>query len=1396
MTAKDISAGSPEPLGVTVTATGVNIAVFSASAAAIEFCLFDAAGDREERRVQLPERTGDVFHGHLAGVGEGARHGLRAHGPFAPAEGLRFNPAKLLLDPYATLIDRPFRLHPSMFGSLPGDRKMAADDSAPAMPKAIVHRPDRPGPAASFVPWQRTVIYELHVRGFTMRRSDIPAALRGAFAGLGHPAAIEHLVRLGVTSVEIMPAAAWIEEPHLARRNLTNYWGYNPVALMAPDPRLAPGGWDEVRATVAALAAAGIETIVDVVLNHTGEGDELGPTLSLRGLDNATYYRLVPGEMARYNDDAGCGNVLALDRPPVLRLAMDALRTWADLAGIHGFRFDLATILGRRPDGFDPAAPLLSAIAQDPVLRAMKLIAEPWDVGPGGYQLGRFPAEWGEWNDRFRDDARRFWRGDPEQLGPLATRLAGSADFLAGRRRPSRGVNFVVAHDGFTLADLVAHERKHNDANGEDNRDGTDANFSWNHGVEGSAGDESVRAARAADQRALLATLLLARGTPMLAMGAELGHSQKGNNNAYAQDNETAWIDWEAADAGLIAWTERLIAIRRYHPAFREDRFLTGEAAEGDPLPDVAWHRPDGQAMTAGDWRDAGGAALIMILRSADAEIGDRVCLALNCGFESVDIALPEPRDGNCWRLLADSAAPGALGGPLENLAVVAKGRSALVLAEAQAERPTRTAGAGRAEMLGRLAAAAGIAAEWHEVDGTHHFVGDDTKRALLAAMGLPAEHEREARRTLEQLAEERDRRPLPFALTAWAGEAACLTIPLALNLTRRPVSLSIALPDGRTLPLSVGEPDGEILPAVAVDGRAHQLWRVRLPDLPIGRYRIQREDAPGLTCALTVAPRRCYLPDSLAGGGKRSGLAAQLYAVRRDGDQGIGDFTTLGQLGELAARAGTATLAINPLHALFSGQRERASPYQPSDRRFLDPIYLDIDGLDPVGGADWGNLAGLEMIDYPGVWALKLAALERSFTAFATRPRPFRDLPAAGIGALRRFAIFEAIAETRRGEPWRSWPGGLAHADDPAVEAFAQAHPERVLFHQYLQYLCADQLAGAAARAGSGGLELGFVRDLAVGAAPDGAEAWAQPALYAKGVSVGAPPDPLAPGGQIWGLPPPIPLAMERTGCSAYADLLRTNMRHAGGLRIDHVMGLSRLFWVPDGADGRDGAYVAYPFEHLLAQVTLESAAARCFVIGEDLGTVPDGLRAALSGADVLGYRVLLLEREGVGFRPAALYPTRALACVTTHDLPTFAGWWGAVDIAEREALGQFQPGETAGALAHRDVEKAALVTALTGEGLTAEIDEAADPPASVLTGAHAYVADSPAALVVAQADDLAGETIGVNLPGTDRERPNWRRRLRTKLPDLLTTAPARAILDGLRGRIPRAANADDEPA
>jgi glycogen operon protein len=1385
--------GSPEPLGLTLDERGANIAVFSAHAKAIELCLFDANGEAETGRHRLPCRTGDVFHGYFAGIRAGQRYGFRAYGPYAPNEGHWFNPAKLLADPYALALDRPFALAPAMFGSRLGasDAALSLDpsDSAPVMPKAIAISPaagaSAPHPRR---PWADTIIYELHVRGFTKLNPRVPEAIRGTFAGLAHPAAIDHLVHLGVTAIEIMPCAAWLDERHLKAAGLTNYWGYNPITLMAPDPRLAPGGWDEVRESIAALHAAGIEVIVDVVLNHTGEGDDCGPTVSFRGLDNASYYRLRKDNPRYYINDAGCGNMLALDRPPGVRLAMDALRTWVRLGGVDGFRFDLATVLGRRDDGFDAAAPLITAISQDPILREVRLIAEPWDIGPGGYQVGAFPPQWREWNDQFRDTVRRFWRGDGGLSAPAVTRFAGSSDIFGPHRRPSCSLNFIVAHDGFTLADLVSHERKHNEANGEGNRDGTDSNYSWNNGVEGASSDPAILADRQRDQRNLLASLLLARGTPMLAMGSECGQSQGGNNNAYAQDNAMTWLGWDKADASLTAYTARLIALRKAHPALSRDQFLTGHSADDALIPDVEWLTASGGPMQGYDWGDANLRTVIAALYApaSDGRSADRVLCIFHAGRKPLVVTLPDARRGFSWHPCLDTAQET---GRAEASAVTESGtvtvapRSVMVLEEKPAAKPGIAVTNGKAaspDVLDKLARAAGIAPDWYDISGQRYVVSDETKTALLADMGLLASSTSQARESLGRLAEDLDRRALPFTATARDGEAVRIRIPLSNG--HAPRALSVQLEDGSEKTIRLSPADIDYTSFTALDGRRQDAAVAKLPPYPAGRHRVMLEGRPESACSLTVAPKRCYLPDEFASGKKAPGVAAQLYSLRREGDQGIGDFTTLAGLARMAGAAGFATAGLNPLHALFPSDRGRASPYYPSDRRFLDPIYIDVDALGTaMAGKRWaaalnrhGNavavLSAQAQVDYAGVWAAKRDILDAAFADFEERwaqtPnaglfREFEAFVAAGGETLFQFACFEAISEARRGEPWTIWPAGLAAREAGAVAAFVQENARLVRFHLYLQWLCERQFARASAEGRDSGLWLGFYRDLAVGAASEGAEAWANADQLLRRTSTGAPPDPFAECGQNWGLQPPNPIAWRRSAYSFFAGLAAANMRHAGALRIDHAMGLARLFVIPTGAKSRQGAYLSYPADDLTAILALESWRARCLVVGEDLGTVPWGFRETMDAAGILSYRVFWFERSGCDFTPPAYYPRKSLACLTTHDLPTFTGWWQGEDIREKEALGFLSEEEAEAAREGRISDKRALLRLIGREDLGNPAGLAAPADASIVAAAHRLLGGASSFITIAQLDDIVGEVTAVNLPGTDFERPNWRRKL-----------------------------------
>ena len=658
--------GQPHPLGVTPMAGGANVAVVSRHAERIEVCLLDGEG-RETARHALPERTGDVHHGFVPGLAVGQAYGLRAHGEWAPERGRRFNPAKLLLDPYARALTGTMRWEGPNLVDAADPFRLDPRDSAPFVPRAVVTASlPAQSPLEPSTPWDRTVLYEAHVKGLTRLHPAVPLPQRGRYRGLAHPAVLEHLVRLGVTAVELLPTAAFIDELRLVRLGLSNYWGYNPLAFMAPHRAYAEADpLAEFRAMVDALHGAGLEVILDVVFNHTAESDHLGPTLSFRGLDDALYYRHDPDRPGRYLDWAGCGNVLDFGRPNVVRLAMDSLRHWAAM-GVDGFRFDLGTILARdRSGAFDADAPFLTALRQDPQLAKLKLIMEPWDIGPGGYRPGGFTAPIAEWNDAYRDGVRRFWRGDEAMLPDLATRLLGSAErYDRAGRRPWTSVNYVTAHDGAPLADLVAYAEKHNEANGEDNRDGSGDEHSANHGVEGPTDDPAINALRSRQRRNLLATLFLSQGTPMLLAGDELGRSQQGNNNAYCQDNRASWLDWSRQDdpdeRAFLAFVTQLIALRRDRTALRQRHFLHGRTADGAGLADVTWLAPDGQPMPGEAWQDPTRRSIGLLLAApppaAIEAASETLLLLINAGTEPLPFRLPQPPGTKGFRLLVDTA--------------------------------------------------------------------------------------------------------------------------------------------------------------------------------------------------------------------------------------------------------------------------------------------------------------------------------------------------------------------------------------------------------------------------------------------------------------------------------------------------------------------------------------------------------------------------------------------------------------------------------------------------------------------------------------------------------------------------------------------------------------------
>ncbi len=1240
--------GSPAPLGVTLVRGGINVAVVSRHATNMYFCLFRDGG---ETRFELASREGDVFFGFVDHVAPGELYGLRADGPYDGRAQL-FDVSKLLIDPYARQLERCFVWHEDFAAS--------GIDTGGTAPKCVVTPPE---PAVFALPQAfPRFIYEVQVKAYSKLNPDIPKDMRGTVAALAHPASIAHFKKLGVDTLELMPVMAWADERHLARLGLSNAWGYNPISFFAPDPRLAPGGLHEIREAVATLHDAGLRVILDVVYNHSGESDLGGPTVALRGLDNSLYYAHQDGALVNHT---GCGNTLAVREGPVAALILDSMRHWARATGIDGFRYDLAPILGRGPEGYSASAPLLQAINSDPLLGSLVHIAEPWDVGPGGYQLGNFPQSWREWNDRYRDDVRHFWRGDANALNNFATRLTGSSDIFArGGRKPSNSVNFVSAHDGFTLLDFVTHDHKNNFANGEDNRDGNAGEASW------------ISSNSKQDAKALLSTLFLSRGTILLTAGDEFGRSQRGNNNAYAQDNETTWLPWTEADQDLINHVVKIASFRTENEGYFANRFLTGKAFSGHNTADIEWLDAKGCSL---DWN--GSKPDIFGIMLASEHRRERLLIWFNRSHRAAHVSLPAAQHGFTWAEDITTCQPRSVTTVLE---VTVKKRLSLAPDDAT---------------IHALTEAAGIQSEWWELSGARHQVGLETKRALLSAMAFPMDTLAEARVSTEKLLRVSD---FPKFTVVQPG---------------KPHELALKPVPGRKSYVLCGK-DRKSWEIIAREGES----RILLPPLEIGCYSLSEEKRPNEACCLVVTSGRCHDAEILREGNRVFGLTSHLYALRHASDFGIGDFETLARFCESTASLGGELVGINPLHHMFTDDRTRVSPYQPSDRRFIDPIYIDVTGM---GDEDCDPMLQLAPhVDYEKVWLAKDRILRKQFEKERGRAA-FQVFVTAGGKALQRHAQFEALRDKTRFE-----------------------------YAMWLQHVADTQLAAAAKRGHDSGLALGIYRDLALGCAYEGGEVWSQPALYCEAVSIGAPPDPFSRDGQVWNLPPFNPHVLEDTGYEAFSEILRANMRHAGVLRIDHVLGFARQFWVPRGASGAEGAYVTLPQDRFMALTALESERSKCVVVGEDLGTVPDGLRANMERAHVASYRVLWFEQDQSRFFPPEQYAPYAAACLSSHDLAPFKAWQQTADQGDIAKL-------------ERAIDLADLATG------------------DLLADAHAFVAASPCSIMLVQADDLTEEVEPLNVPGTDKERPNWCRRLSVDvdhLADLATSQRVRAAIQKTR--------------
>ncbi len=1387
--------GSPSPLGNHAQVDGTNFAIFSAHAEAIELCLFSSDGEQEVARLRLPARTGDIWHGFVPDLKPGQLYGYRVHGPYAPEQGHRFNANKLLIDPYALQLSGDFTFDEALFGfdrkHHSGDMSFDARDSAPFMPKCVVGAVPKSGaePAKPNTPWTDTVLYEAHVKGATVQHSGVTKKLKGTFEGLSSAKMIAHMQKMGVTAVELMPVHASFSEPRLTEMRLNNYWGYNSISFFAPNAAfIGPAGVQSFRKMVRAFHKAGIEVILDVVFNHTAESWELGPTLSFRGIDNASYYRLAE-DKRYYSNETGCGNVLNMDQPHVLKLVMDSLRYWVDEMEVDGFRFDLATTLARSDGHFDSNSSFLRALQQDPLLSRVKLIAEPWDIGHGGYQLGAFPSFFGEWNDKYRDTVRRFWKGERFVLPALADALLGSAGTFEHNSRESfRSINYVASHDGFTLNDLVSYNDRHNWANGEDNRDGHSHNLSDNCGAEGESKNVGVLARRAKRMRNLLTTVMVSQGTPMLLAGDEFGNSQQGNNNAYCQDNEISWLDWKNADETLMEFVAGLARLRKHHPVLRRPRFLHGQERSGQGLKDITWIAETGNELQPDEWHHEHRHTLGMMLcgdagnyldQEGASLGGDTLLIVFNNGFSDVDFHLPLEGD---WTTLLNTAADQPFASQLVHGSLLIPGESALILAcDGTGVSRTRVA-----DGVSELAAHYGVVDGFYDLSGQNHIASQDTKRALLEAMGLHL-------KTVDGL---------NSALAAKHSEETAILPPTMVLVkggdTVMPIQLpatDVALEANWMILLESGERrkgSAALVPAGAVHGRGSNLFRSYTctlpPDLPLGYHRFILKTPIEADCHLIVAPERA---ESLRHAGKQWGLMVPLYGLKSDQNLGIGDFDDLATAAEFAASQGADFVGLNPVHALFPKSPDNRSPYSPSSRTFLNVLHIAphlvpelTDGENGkaflkklIDSDDAVAARNAEFVDYEASIKLKFEACMGAFRIFDALPdNHLRKLAFASFcddkgEPLKKHALFDALSEHFLDKDpelilWQQWPEAYRDHSSDEVAAFAEDHSDHIRFYMYLQWVADTQLTLAQSRAKAAGMSIGIYLDLAVGMVPGGAETWGGFKTVANGVSLGAPPDAASPAGQVWDLAPLNPHRLAETGYRHFVTTIRSIMGQSGLVRIDHILGINRSFWVPEDR-ATPGAYVNYPLDDLIAIIALESQRAGCAVIGEDLGTVPDGLRPKLNGANIFGCALMYFEQDENGhFLAPADYRASTLASISNHDFPTLAGYWSGRDFAWRRELGiGDNPEQLAIDEGKRFADKCRLMAMLQDHDLLPVGLDPDNPPEEMTEelsiALHELLGRTRSLVAACQLEDLLGLHGQPNVPGTKHEQPNWRRKI-----------------------------------
>lgn len=1452
----NVKEGRPYPLGANWDGSGVNFAIYSKNATAVYLCLFESEfSDKESLCIPLKHRTHYIWHCYIEGIRPGQLYGYRVYGPYDPKKGLRFNPAKILLDPYALAIGRDLIWGEEHFGyKYPYSflEKDNRNNAKTAILGAVID------PAFSWgndhqlkIPWKDTIIYEVHLKGMTKLNELIPKELRGTYLGFCSEPVLNYLKDLGVTTIEFLPLQHSITEYHLFKKQMVNYWGYNPIAFFAPNRNYAFGkgvmdAINEFKTMVKILHQAGFEVILDVVYNHTAEGDHTGPTLSFRGIDNLSYYRVYEDNPELYLDFTGCGNTLNHQNHYVLQLIMDSLRYWIKEMHIDGFRFDLASALARELYNVDRLTSFFAIIQQDPIISNSKLIAEPWDLGRDGYQVGNFPAGWSEWNGKYRDAIRKVINGYEKNLAEFATRIAGSSDLYKKEdRKTYSSINFITCHDGFTLRDLVSYNTKHNEENGWNNLDGFDINYSNNHGIEGDTEDPKIKALRLKKQKNFLTVLLISQGVPMILAGDEKNRTQKGNNNPYCQDNEINYIQWEWDENSyeLFLFTKYLIYLRKENEVFRRENFFEGEEKKIMEVKDIYWLNTSGQEMSENDWKKE--LCMQMLLPSEFGRRfdfyttlkGDTFLILFNFTPEDKEFIIPEIIDTK-WKIILNTNKniffSTELGNPsleeelipyerkyqyfetleelfAENRVYLPKEKikvndfSIYILKAEKGWRRSYVRKNYRINLLNEFAKELGIQTEYTDLIGNTYKIPYHQLLTILKSMHIPIQDLASVESIYENYRNDK-----------WIQEM----IPFQLFLENEEINLNIYIPE------TIKKFELQIF-----DSNENLLWKshikkyniietrtiffskfkkvkflfLKIPislKLPIGYYKIilKPNNEVLYSGVIIVVPEKAFNNEN-----QYNGIWIQLYALRSSTNLGIGNFYDLKKLGFLLKKYNFNLIGISPIHYLSFQQPDNISPYYPSSRLVIHPIYIDIFSLEEFQESEKAKNKWKEyipiiekekkqvLINYKLIYNIFKEIMFEVYKEFLANPKlekkrkDFEEYKKDNI-ILFYHSLFEVVSETFGN---LSVPEEIWKYNSEIQSEFFKNHYRKIDFYNYLFYSAEKQFKEIQQELLKNNIYLYL--DLALGCAPNQSEEkffnTFYPYIFSKKARAGAPPDQFSPQGQDWGLLVMNPIMLKKYNFAPFRILLEKNLYQNSFLRIDHIMWLYRLFWIIKEDKETVKTYIRYPEKELFGILTLESHKHQSIIIGEDLGTVPEEVRHILKAKSILSWKVFYFEKENESFIDPKKYHTQSVVTLNTHDLPPLASFWMNKDIEERKKLGFINEDQEKELLKKRNEERIQIIKLLKEKEFLNELNinltEESIYDTTIASVIHQLVSETESKILLVSLNDLLGETDQPNLPGTVKEYPNWSIRYTYSIEEIEENPYFISIISALKRRL-----------